>query len=98
MNLDSRKIIIRPVITEKATKEKEENRTMTFEVHPEANKIQIKEAVEEIFKIKVESVRIVKMKGKSRRYRFRVGKTKNWKKAYVKLREGEKMIEFIEAV
>ncbi|MCD6454675.1 MAG: 50S ribosomal protein L23 [Candidatus Aminicenantes bacterium] len=98
MKLDARKIIIRPVITEKATRLKDEERTMVFEVHPKANKVQIKQAVEEIFKVKVEAVRIVKMKGKTRRLRFRVGKTKDWKKAYVKLREGEKMIEFIEAV
>lgn len=98
MKLDARKILIRPVITEKATRLKEEERIVAFEVHPKANKLQIKQAVEEIFKVKVESVRIVKMRGKTRRLRFKSGKTKQWKKAYVKLREGERMIEFIEAV
>ncbi len=98
MKLDARKILIRPVITEKATRIKEEERTVAFEVHPKANKLQIKQAVEEIFKVKVESVRIVKMRGKTRRLRFKAGRTKHWKKAYVKLREGERMIEFIEAV
>ena len=98
MRLEPRQIIIRPVITEKATRLKDEERTVVFEVHPKANKIQIKQAVEEIFKVKVEAVRVVKVKGKRRRVRFRAGKTKDWKKAYVKLKEGEKMIEFIEAV
>ena len=98
MKLEPRHVIIRPVITEKATRLKDEARTVVFEVHPKANKIQIKQAVEEIFKVKVEAVRVVKVKGKRRRVRFRAGRTKNWKKAYVKLKEGEKMIEFIEAV
>lgn len=98
MKLDKHQIIIRPIITEKATMLKEKYRVVTFEVHPKANKHQIKQAVEELFGVKVESVRVVKMRGKRRRRGLIVGKTKDWKKAYVKLKEGEKMIEFIEAV
>lgn len=95
---DPYSIILRPVITEKSTWLKELNREICFEVAPHANKIEIKEATEQLFKVKVENVRIVKKKGKRRRVGRSEGKTKDWKKAYVKLKEGEKMIEYFEAV
>jgi large subunit ribosomal protein L23 len=91
-------IILRPVITEKSTWLKEVNRNICFEVASHANKIEIKEAIEQLFKVKVENVRIVKKKGKLRRVGRNEGKTKDWKKAYVKLKQGEKMIEYFEAV
>ena len=95
---DPYQIIIRPVITEKSTWLKDVNREVCFEVHPNANKIEIKQATEKLFKVKVERVRIQKMKGKTRRVGRSEGRKKNWKKAYVKLKEGEKMIEYFEAV
>jgi large subunit ribosomal protein L23 len=95
---DPYKIIIRPVITEKSTWLKEVNREICFEVASEANKIEIKEATEQLFKVKVDRVRIVKKRGKVRRQGRNLGRTKDWKKAYVKLKEGEKMIEYFEAV
>lgn len=98
MNKDPYKIIIRPVITEKSTWLKETNREICFEVAMCANKIEIKEAAESLFNVKVERVRIVKKKGKKRRVGRNEGWTKDWKKAYVKLKEGEKMIEYFEAV
>jgi len=91
-------IILRPVITEKSTWLKETNKEICFEVATHANKIEIKEATEQIFKVKVDNVRIIKKKGKRRRVGRNEGYTKNWKKAYVKLKEGEKMIEYFEAV
>ncbi len=91
-------IIKRPVITEKSTWLKEKNREVCFEVDPHANKIEIKQAVEQLFKVKVERVRVINKRGKERRVGRNVGRTKNWKKAYVKLKEGEKMIEYFEAV
>ena len=91
-------IILRPVITEKSTWLKEANREICFEVAPHANKIEIKEAIEQLFKVKVEKVHIIKKKGKKRRVGRSEGYTKDWKKAYVKLQEGEKMIEYFEAV
>ncbi len=98
MNLTKYDIIISPVITEKATRLKEEARTVVFYVHPLSNKIQIKRAVEELFGVKVEKVRVVNLKGKPVRYgRFESRKPKK-KKAYVTLKEGEKMIEFFEGV
>ena len=87
-----------PVITEKSTHLKENQRTMTFKVARDANKSEIKEAVERIFKVKVESVRTANFHGKLRRQGRFAGRRPDWKKAYVTLREGEKMVEFSETV
>jgi len=95
---DPYKIVIRPVITEKSTWLKEKNREVCFEVHPSANKSEIKKAAEQLFKIKVERVRIQNKRGKKRRVGRSEGRKKEWKKAYIKLKEGEKMIEYFEAV
>ncbi|TES87708.1 MAG: 50S ribosomal protein L23 [Candidatus Aminicenantes bacterium] len=95
---DPYKIVIRPVITEKSTLLKEKNREVCFEVDPRANKSEIKKAAEQIFKIKVERVRIQNKRGKKRRVGRSEGKKKDWKKAYIKLKEGEKMIEYFEAI
>jgi large subunit ribosomal protein L23 len=91
-------IILRPVITEKSTQLKDSSRIICFEVARSANKIEIKKAVEQLFKTKVASVRTQGKVGKVRRVGRNTGKTKDWKKAYVKLKEGEKMIEYFEAV
>jgi len=95
---DPYKIVIRPVITEKSTWLKEKNREVCFEVDRRANKSEIKKAAEQLFKIKVEKVRIQNKRGKKRRVGRSEGKKKDWKKAYIKLKEGEKMIEYFEAV
>jgi large subunit ribosomal protein L23 len=95
---DPYKIVIRPVITEKSTWLKEKNREVCFEVDPKANKSEIKKAAEQLFKIKVERVRIMNKRGKKRKVGRSEGKKKDWKKAYIKLKEGEKMIEYFEAV
>ena len=87
-----------PVITEKSTLIKETQRTVTFKVLRNANKIEIRDAVEAIFKVKVESVRTATFHGKKRRQGRYTGRRPDWKKAYVTLKEGEKMIEFSEAV
>lgn len=91
-------IVLRPIITEKSTSLKDANKEVCFEVNPRANKIEIKRAVEQLFKVKVERVRTQSRKGKKRRIGRSEGKKKDWKKAYVKLKEGEKMIEYFEAV
>lgn len=95
---DPHRIILRPIITEKSTLLKEKNREVCFEVNPKANKVEIKKAAEQLFKIKVERVRVQNIRGKMRRVGRSTGKKKDWKKAYVKLKEGEKMIEYFEAV
>lgn len=95
---DPHQIIIRPIITEKSTQLKDANREVCFEVLRNANKTEIKKAVEQLFKVKVEAVKTQIKVGKWRRVGRNQGQTKSWKKAYVKLREGEKMIEYFEAV
>ncbi len=76
--------------TEKGTGMLVENKYL-FRVTPEANKIQIKQAVEEIYNVKVLSVNTLKMHGKWKRLRYKAGKTPDWKKAIVTLREGDKI-------
>ncbi|MEJ5172127.1 MAG: 50S ribosomal protein L23 [Hydrogenothermaceae bacterium] len=79
-------IIIRPVITEKAVKDNEKNNVLVFEVAMDANKIEIKKAVEEIFGLKVKDVRTLIVKPKPKRFGFRSsGYKKAWKKAIVKV-------------
>ncbi|MBP1768752.1 MAG: ribosomal protein [Candidatus Aminicenantes bacterium] len=96
--IDATHIILKPIITEKTTQLKEKNREVCFQVASRANKTEIKKAVEQLFKVKVESVRTQNMVGKWRRVGRGQGQRSGWKKAYVKLREGEKMIEYSEAV
>ena len=87
-------VIVRPVITEKGLTLKEDDRTLCFEVTNEASKKQIQEAIERIFKVKVQRVRTMTVPGKMRRRGRYTGYRPDWKKAYVTLREGEKMIEY----
>ena len=87
-------VIRRPIITEKGLTAKDERRTLCFEVHPSATKTEVKEAVQKLFKVKVESVRTASFLGKLRRRGRMVGFRSDWKKAFVKLQAGEKMIEY----
>jgi large subunit ribosomal protein L23 len=87
-------VIKRPIITEKGLSLKENERTLCFEVTDGASKQQIQEAVERIFKVKVDHVRTMTVRGKLRRRGRYFGYRPDWKKAYVTLREGEKMIEY----
>ena len=87
-------IIRRPIVTEKGLAGKETQRTLCLEVHPDATKSAIKQAVEKIFKVKVEGVRTANYPGKERRRGRYSGYRPDWKKAYVKLKEGEKMVEY----
>jgi large subunit ribosomal protein L23 len=86
-----------PVITEKSTYVKENLQTLTFKVARDANKKEIREAVEKVFKVKVASVRTATFHGKVRRQGRFSGRRPDWKKAYVTLKKGEKMVEFSEA-
>jgi large subunit ribosomal protein L23 len=87
-------VIRRPLITEKGHDKREAERTLIFEVNPEANKIQIKQAVETVFKVKVEQVRTSVTSGKLRRKGRFTGYASDWKKAYVRLAEGSKLPEY----
>jgi large subunit ribosomal protein L23 len=89
-------VIRRPIITEKGLGVKETQRTVVFEVSAHATKTEIKEAVQQIFKVKVTDVRTAIFHGKMRRRGQNVGFRSDWKKAYVRLAEGEKMIEYSE--
>jgi large subunit ribosomal protein L23 len=91
-------VIRRPVITEKGLTLKENERTLCFEVDEHASKRQIQEAVEQLFKVKVQQVRTMVVPGKMRRRGKYSGYRSDWKKAYVTLREGEKMIEYGESI
>ena len=91
-------VIRRPLITEKSQIQRDETNTVAFEVDRRANKIDIKRAVEAQFKVKVAEVRVASMHGKVRRQGRFVGRQPDWKKAYVRLAEGEKTIEFFEGV
>lgn len=81
-------ILIRPIITEKTTTALGNESTYAFEVGIDANKIQIRNAVEKYFDVKVSEVRTVVQRGKTKRFGRHFGKRKNWKKAYVTLAEG----------
>ena len=89
-------IVRKPVITEKGLGVKELQHTVVFEVAAGATKTEIKEAVQQIFKVKVTAVRTANFFGKMRRRGQSEGYRRDWKKAYVKLAEGEKMIEYSE--
>jgi large subunit ribosomal protein L23 len=82
-------ILRRPVITEKGLTIKENENTLVFQVAKEATKTEIKEAVQSIFKVKVDSVRTANYPGKERRRGRFAGYRPDWKKAYVRLKSGE---------
>jgi large subunit ribosomal protein L23 len=90
-------VLRRPIITEKGTDLKDENNQLVFEVHPDANKCEIANAVEKIFKVKVTGVRTQNRRGKWRRVGRMVGRRKDWKKAIVTLKEGDR-VDFFEGV
>ena len=81
--------IVRPIVTEKSSEAYQDRGEYTFEVHPDANKIAIKQAVEQLFGVKVTGVWTMNQRGKTRRVGKTVGTRSNWKKAIVRLREGD---------
>lgn len=96
--MNANQIIRRPLVTEKSTIEREMGNVLAFEVDTKANKIQVKNAVEELFKVKVEEVRLFNVRGKMKRMGRWQGKRRDWRKAYVRLAAGEKAPEFVEGV
>ena len=89
-------VIRRPLITEKTSILREDGRTLVFQVAVGANKVQIKRAVEQLLGSKVEGIRTSIAHGKVKRQGRYAGRRSDWKKAYVKLREGAKIPEFLE--
>ena len=97
--MNNGQIIRRPLVTEKSSRQREEQgNVIAFEVDPDANKIEVKRAVEELFKVKVQEVRLFNVRGKIKRMGRYAGKRRDWRKAYVRLKEGEKAPDFIEGV
>ena len=95
MSRSPRDIIIRPLMTEKSMRQKEELNTVTFQVRRDANKIEVRWAVETIFNVKVADVRTASFQGKLKRMGRHQGRRPDWKKAIVKLAPGHK-IELVE--
>ncbi len=91
MTLDLYDIVRIPRITEKGTRLKEQSNVLTFEVRTDANKVQVRKAIEGIFKVKVADVTTVNISGKKKRMGMREGRRSDWKKAYVTLKPGEKI-------
>jgi large subunit ribosomal protein L23 len=89
-------VIRRPLVTEKGVEKKDNERTLCFEVALDANKTQVKSAVEKLFKVKVAEVRTATFDGKLRRRGRFAGYRSEWKKAYVKLKAGQKVPDFAE--
>ena len=88
MSLDPRQVIITPVVSEKSYSLIEDNK-YSFRVHPKAHKTQIRQAVEELFDVKVVSVNVLKVQPKPKRRNYSRGTRPGWKKAIVQVREGE---------
>jgi large subunit ribosomal protein L23 len=95
--MDFYQVLKRPLVSEKSTKQKEQSNQIVFEVDRRANKVLVRNAVENIFKVHVIDVQVVNVKGKERRLGRNVGRKPDWKKAIVRLAPGEN-IEFFEGV
>ena len=96
--MNANQIIRRPLVTEKSTLLREKSNNLAFEVDANANKIEVKKAVEELFKVKVIEVRLFNVGGKMKRLGRWVGKRRDWRKAYVRLHKDSKAPEFVEGV
>ena len=87
-------VLLAPRMTEKSTRLAESSNQYVFKVTSDSNKTEIKDAVEKLFEVNVESVRVVNVKGKSKAFKLRTGKRNDWKKAYVRVQEGQ-VIDFL---
>ncbi len=85
------KVILAPVVSEKTAITADESNQVAFKVIKDADKAEIKAAVEEMFSVKVERVQVLNVKGKSKRTRFGIGQRSDWKKAYVRLADGQEI-------
>ena len=91
MNVGMHWILVQSLLTEKITGLREKSNTVGFVVHPEANRVQVKQAVESLLKVKVEKVNLMNVRGKMKRLGRFAGRRSDWKKAFVTLKEGEKL-------
>jgi large subunit ribosomal protein L23 len=91
MKLDMHAVLVQPLLTEKLTGIRETTNTFGFIVHPDANRVQVKQAVETLLKVKVARVNVMNVLGKVKRLGRFSGKRSDWKKAFVTLKKGEKL-------
>jgi large subunit ribosomal protein L23 len=91
VKIEMHAVLVQPLLTEKITGLREKTNTVGFIVHPEANRVQIKQAVESLLKVKVEKVNVLNIRGKVKRLGRSSGRRSDWKKAFVTLKKGEKL-------
>ncbi len=91
MKVELHRVLVQPLLTEKITALREKTNTVGFVVHPDANRLQIKQAVEALLKVKVDRVNVLNVRGKVKRLGRFSGKRSDWKKAFVTLKEGSKL-------
>lgn len=91
MKVETHAVLVQPLLTEKITALREKTNTVGFIVHPNANRVQIKQAVEALLKVKVEKVNVLNVRGKVKRLGRFSGRRSDWKKAFVTLKKGEKL-------
>ncbi|MCP9472367.1 MAG: 50S ribosomal protein L23 [Nitrospira sp.] len=91
MKVGMHEVLVQPLLTEKITALREQTNTVGFIVHPDANRVQIKQAVETLLKVKVEKVNVLNVQGKIKRLGRFSGRRSDWKKAFVTLKKGEKL-------
>jgi large subunit ribosomal protein L23 len=94
MNIVIQDVLKRPLVTEKSERNRAEGQQFAFEVHRDATKIQVKQAVEKLFNVHVLAVRTAVIRGKNKRVGRSTGRRPNWKKAFVTLKEGETIALF----
>lgn len=98
MNKTHQSVLLRPIMTEKSTAQTQLSNVLTFDIARTANKIEVKNAVEALFQVKVDSVRVINSGGKIRKVGKSIGRAQDHKKAYVKLKAGEKLPPIFEGV
>jgi large subunit ribosomal protein L23 len=91
MKIPSHRVLVRPLLTEKITALREQTNTVGFVVHPDANRIQIRQAVEALLKVRVDKVNLMNVRGKVKRLGRFSGRRSDWKKALVTLKKGERL-------
>jgi large subunit ribosomal protein L23 len=91
LEFEAHQILLRPLVTEKGVHRASRNNQYAFEIHRQATKNDVKRAVEELFSVKVEKVRTQTRRGNIRKYKFRYGRTADWKKAIVQLHEDHRI-------
>lgn len=94
LGLEPHQVVLRPLVTEKGTHTSERYNQYPFEVHPQATKVDVKNAVEELWNVRVVKVRTQTRKGKPRRHKMAQGYTRDWKKAVVELHEEDRIAFF----